>query len=179
MLNLLSKTKFLFILQLLLYISVPFVYWFLIQLAISINAAWFSNLPLNIALPGLIIVSLGLASMYSLWIVAAIAWYVNQALVVAATVIVNGLSYKGSLTIYSFSEVNKSLLIFSTKSLISRKTFQLLKTIKNSLLDKEIMQGLFNHRLVVVRKAAGLLRNNMSNTLDYADEILVSHELRT
>jgi len=169
------KTKIIFLMQLLLYLTVPFAYWGMFKMAFYINTEYLSWAPFNILLPGAIIISMGIASFYSIIIVRGIAWYFNQALVVAATVLVNGLPYKGSLTAYSFGEVNKCLLIFSTKSVISRKTFRWLNTIKNSLLNKEILQGLFNHKWAAVRIAFGLIRKSMSNTLDFADEILVSY----
>jgi len=175
MLKLLFKTKFMFIFQLLLYLTVPIAYLVMINVAFFVNRTYLSWAPFNIMLPAVVAIGLGLASVYSFYVVRVIAWYINQALVVAATVIVNGLEYKGSLTSYSFGEVNKSLLIFSTKSIVSRKTFQWLKTIKNSLLDKEVMKGLFNHKWVVVRVVSGLIRTSMSNMLDYADEVIVSY----
>ena len=66
-------------------------------------------------------------------------------------------------------------MVFSAKSVITTQTFKLIAKIKNSLLDKDIMQGLFNHKWALVRTASGLIRSSMSNTLNYADEILVSY----
>jgi len=147
----------------------------MIRVAIQFNNEHFSHMPLNIFLPGLIIISLGISAVWHLKITTLIEWYINQALVVAATVIVNNLPYKGSLTLYAFGEVNRSLLFFSAKSIISKKTFQWLGTIKRSLLDKELVQGLFNQGNPLVRKAAGLVKSSMADTLDYADEVLVSY----
>ena len=175
MLRMMKKTWLIFLLQLLLYLTVPISYWAMFRAAFLINSAYLSWAPMNILLPAAVILCLSVASVYSLIIVKAVGWYLNQILVVAVTVYVNGLEYKGSLTGFAFNEVNNSLLIFSAKSVISRKTFRWLKTVKNSLLNKEIMQGLFNHKWLVVRKSLELIKLSMSNTLDMADEVLVSY----
>ena len=101
MLKLLWKTKIIFLFQLLLYLTVPLMYYLMIRLAVHFNYIYLYWAPFNILLPAAIIAGLSLASVYSAGIVRILAWYINQALTVAATVIINGLDYRSSLTVYS------------------------------------------------------------------------------
>lgn len=173
------KTYPIFLMQLFMYITVPIMYYLMVMVGVSFNNTYLLWAPYNLFLPGCIILGLGLGSIYSLYIVRVINWYINQALVVVATVYINGLTYPGSLTVYAFSEVNKSLLVFSIKSVISRKTFKYIHTIKDTFLEKKSFENLFNHKSIFVRAFASLLRVSVSNTLDMADEVLVSYTWMT
>ena len=121
-------------------------------------------------------IALGLGSAYRLTVVRFVDYLLQLAHTIAVTVIVLDQSYKGTLTGYAWKEATSNLIGNTATSIITVKGVKVVKTVKNALLEKTILNHLNDPGgFGVGNSFFKFIVYNINMALDSMDEVLVSY----